>query len=162
MASLLIVGYGNPDRQDDGAAWHILNAIASRSGQAVEVDPASLPAPSSVPFGLLFVLQLTPELAETLTAYDHVCFVDAHTGDIAEDLHIAELPVDYQRTPFTHHMTPQTCLFLAQTLYGHAPAAQLVSVRGYEFGFSSGLSERTSLLTSQAVEAILRLQDALA
>jgi hypothetical protein len=28
----LILGYGNPDREDDGVAWHILKGIANQFG----------------------------------------------------------------------------------------------------------------------------------
>ena len=28
----LFIGYGNPDRQDDGVAWHVLTGIANQLG----------------------------------------------------------------------------------------------------------------------------------
>jgi Ni,Fe-hydrogenase maturation factor len=57
----LLIGYGNPDRQDDGVAWHILNGIASNIG--LHPSPSwedSLPSTSEV--DLRFELQLTPEM----------------------------------------------------------------------------------------------------
>ena len=75
----LFIGYGNPDRQDDGVAWHILAGIANQLG--LETSPSwEDPLPSSPEAEFAFYLQLTPELAEDLTSYDRVCFVDAHTG----------------------------------------------------------------------------------
>ena len=67
---------------------------------------------------------------------------------------MVELKGEYQHSPFTHHMTPSTCLAMAQTLYGGSPEAILVSVRGYEFGFTQSLSARTELLVEQAAQII--------
>ena len=33
MAHTLIIGFGNPDRADDGVAWHVANAVRARLGQ---------------------------------------------------------------------------------------------------------------------------------
>ena len=85
---------------------------------------------------LLFILQLIPELAETISIYQRVCFIDAHTGNVSEDVNVVEVKAEYQRSPFTHHMTADTCLSLVQTIYGQTPQAILISVRGFEFGFS--------------------------
>jgi Ni,Fe-hydrogenase maturation factor len=52
-------------------------------------------------------------------------------------------------------MTPQTALSITETLYGVVPKAVLCSVRGYQFGFKSELSERTRVLCDQAIEKIL-------
>ncbi len=151
----LIVGYGNPDRQDDGLAWHILAKLA-RFYKIAGVDPA---AEDFFPVGhnpdLLFTLQLTPELAETLARYDRVCFVDAHTGEIIEDIAFQMITPAYQSSPLTHHMTPQTLLSLVATLYDRKPDAVLISVRGFEFGFARALSEKASLLAQSAFERIL-------
>jgi hydrogenase maturation protease len=104
---------------------------------------------------LMFVLQLSPELAETVAGYERVCFVDAHTGNVPDDLNVVDLEAGFQTSPFTHHMTPATILALARSVYGRAPQARLVSVRGHEFGFSHALSPRTADLAGQAVEQIV-------
>ena len=150
----MVVGFGNLDRQDDGVAWHILAGLQKRLGR-----PMAGSSEDEFEFGghspeLLFVLQLTPELAEKIAQTDRVCFVDAHTGNITEDVHAAPLSVEFQSSPFTHHMTPETCMALAKTIYGSAPPALLVSVRGYEFGFSRSLSSRTQSLVGYAVDRI--------
>ena len=154
LTNSLIIGFGNLDRQDDGVAWHILAALARQLGrQATDSFEDEFEFGSHSP-ELLFVLQLTPELAETIAQYDRVCFVDAHTGNVPEEVHAATLSIEFQNSPFTHHMTPETCLALAQTLYGNAPEALLVSVRGYEFGFSRSLSTRTQEKIEDALVCI--------
>jgi hydrogenase maturation protease len=155
MEKILIIGYGNPDREDDGVAWHILQGLAKHLGRtALDPESGELEQFDQSP-DLLFVLQLTPELAELITNYDHVCFVDAHTGDYSEKLRFEPIDAEFQTSPFTHHMTPQTCLMLAKTLYGRAPQGIVVSARGHQFGFSHTLSIETALLAEEAVNRLI-------
>ncbi len=155
MARTLILGYGNVDRQDDGVAWHILAALAARFGGATPATPEADLAANDPRIVLQFVLQLTPELAETLAQYARVCFVDAHTGNVPRAVNVMPVASGLQTAPFTHHLTPQTLLAFAQSLYGVTPHAILVSVRGYEFGFARELSARTAVLVAPAVEQIV-------
>ncbi len=152
IPSTIIVGYGNPDRQDDGVAWHILAGIAKKLGRAV---PESWEEPFDITGDfphLLFQLQLNPEVTETLSQYQNVCFVDAHTGDIPNDIQFGEVSGEFQTSPFTHHMTAEACLNLTGTLYNIRPQAYLLSVRGYAFGFTQHLSPQTAFLTEIAID----------
>ena len=154
MKKTLIIGYGNFDREDDGVSWHILTSLAKQLGRPVPEDPNDeFENPGESP-DFLFTLQLMPELSETFAAYERVCFVDAHTGNIQNDLNIEILKSGFQKSPFTHHMTPATCLSLTESLYKVNPEAILVSVRGFEFNFKRSLSSRTNELAAQAVEKI--------
>ena len=152
---VLIIGYGNPDREDDGVAWHILKSLATRLAQPEpSQDPDSLHHLEGAP-DLLCVLQLDPDIAEIIADYDRVCFVDAHTGVYQEEIRFERIEGEFQSSPFTHHMTPETCLILAETLFGQAPQAIVVSVRGYHFGFSHGLSIETAALAEVAMDRII-------
>lgn len=172
MFNALILGYGNPDREDDGVAWHLLQKLAAHYGCSItsvdELDlrlsqndeaesyrnnlkPADLRAPH-----LAFALQLTPEMAETLPRYERVCFVDAHTGAYSEEVRFDLLKPGYQAAPFTHHFTSESCLALAHTLYGRAPEAAILSIRGYHFGYSTELSHRTAALMNTAMEHVIQ------
>ena len=153
MNRTLLIGYGNPDREDDGVAWHILRALTIKLGlPAPDSYEEEFPQNSRVDFA--FYLQLTPEMAEDIAAYDHVCFVDAHTGNIPESVRLIDVESDFQRSPFTHHLTPQSLISICETLYGKKPDAALLSVRGYQFLFSRELSEETKALVPQAVELL--------
>jgi hydrogenase maturation protease len=153
MQKRLIIGYGNPDREDDGVAWHILQTLATHFNSSVLMSDGGTFEQTDNP-QLVFTLQLTPEMAESLTEYDFVCFVDAHTGAYAEAVRVASLESGYQTSPFTHHLTPESCLGLAEALYGRRPEAIIVSVRGYEFGYRRDLSDKTARLVPTAVEEI--------
>ena len=153
MKKLLILGYGNPDREDDGVAWHILHALTIKLGLD---SPASYEDEfqdfEPIDFG--FYLQLTPEMAEDISAYEYICFVDAHTGSIPEPVRLIDVESEFQASPFTHHLTPQSLLSLCETIYKKRPGAALLSILGHRFLFSRDLSKETAALVPQAVELI--------
>lgn len=151
----LLLGWGNPDRQDDGAAWHVLAEVARRSGLPVPEEEGEAFAPLGSSLDLLFALQLNPEFSEIVAGYDRVAFIDAHTGSVANDLNIRTLDPIFQTSPLTHHFTPESCLELTRQLYGANPEAWLVSVRGYRFGFSHEMSAPTAALAQQAASALI-------
>ncbi len=150
----LIIGYGNPDREDDGVAWHILQGVA----QYFEIPfPSSLSEEffnSHPSLHFMFDLQLIPEMSYEMAGYSRICFVDAHTGALENNLNIQKLERKFQNSPLTHHMTPQTILSILDSAFNHKPEAILVSVRGYQFGFTNELSSRTKQLSEQAIKSI--------
>lgn len=151
----LIVGYGNPYRGDDGAAYHVLREIASRLGLA----PLALEEDGLDALGkdvdLVSLPQLLPELAEILSGCDQVIFVDAHTGAYDEDLRCVTVEPKYAPSAFTHHMTPSTVLGLALAFSETVPTAHLISIRGHNFDLGVGLSEETARLTAKAIMRIM-------
>jgi Ni,Fe-hydrogenase maturation factor len=160
----LLVGIGNLDRQDDGVAWHVLSRLALKLGQTIDLENVcetislsqNIMNESDGPIvEYLFTLQLTPEQVDIVSAFDRVCFVDAHTGKIPDDIQFSALNPHYQSSPFTHHMTPETLLALTQALYNKIPISVLISIRGFEFGFSSQLTPATNRLADQAVDIVL-------
>jgi len=152
--STLILGYGNKDRQDDGVAWHVISALK----QALNLpDPGDIEEEFTLSSNLsmVFQLQLMPEQSEFLSAFDHVCFIDAHTGAIAEEIHWQPLSQHFHSSPLTHHLSPESLLAITDTIYNKNPECVLLSIRGYEFQFSQSLSERTQQLVPHAVTLIL-------
>jgi hydrogenase maturation protease len=154
---VLIIGIGNFDRQDDGVAWHILQGINQKLGRTTRPTPYETSVdPEGDNPQTLFSLQIYPEMADLLHQYKWVCFVDAHTGAIEEDLSCQTIYPERHSNPLTHHMTPQTVLSLCATLHKQVPHAIIVSVRGYSFQYHQGLSEGTTALAKQAVDFILQ------
>jgi Ni,Fe-hydrogenase maturation factor len=152
---VLCLGYGNLDRQDDGVAWHILTRLAGRLKISF---PATVEEFEFLPGGkvdLFYSLQLYPELSEMALVYPRLCFIDAHTGAVPEEIHLEALKPVPQSSPFTHHLTPAALLNLSATVYNREPSSLLVSVRGYSFQFTQQLSSRTDHLADLAVEKIL-------
>lgn len=153
MKRLLLLGYGNPDREDDGVAWHILRALTIKLGL---VPPESYEDefPESAHIDFDFQLQLTPEMAEDISSYPYVCFIDAHTGNIPEPVRLINVESEFQNSPFTHHLTPQSLISMCETIYGKKPDAALLSVLGHRFLFTRELSGETAELVPQAVALI--------
>lgn len=140
-------------------AWHILCALAREKGYpAPDSYEDEFPVNDGLDFA--FYLQLTPEMAEDIAAYERVCFVDAHTGDIPNEVQMIPVESEFQRSPFTHHLTPQSLLSMCENLYHKRPEAILVSVRGYRFGFERELSAETGVLVPEAVGLITKWLDA--
>jgi hydrogenase maturation protease len=150
----LVLGYGNPDRQDDGVAWHVLHALAIRLNLPTP-DSYEDEFPTNNRLDFIFTLQLTPEMAEQISLYEQVCFVDAHTGSIADKVQLVPVESQFQHSPFTHHLTAQSLLSMCESLYGKAPQAMLLSVRGYQFEFERQLSSDTAALLPQALGLLL-------
>ncbi len=124
-ARLLVIGYGNPLRRDDGFGPHVAEALLENPTPGVEVIAAH---------------QLTPELAEALSQAGRAVFVDAGVtappGEIIiTDLHPGPLP-----RSFTHHVMPEHLLELARQLYGHVPPAQAITAGPVCLDNGEGLS----------------------
>ena len=151
----LFLGYGNIDRQDDGVAWHLLCKVMERLHCPVPAQPEEEMPIEFNDYSFDFQLQLTPELADSLGRFDKVCFMDAHTGNIAEEIHLEKITPHYQSSPFTHHMTAATLLSLCEVIHHRIPETILVSVRGYEFKFTRSLSPATDALIDKAADAII-------
>ena len=153
MRKLLLLGYGNPDREDDGVAWHILRALTIKLGLTPpESYEDEFPTSEIVDFD--FQLQLTPEMAEDIASYPYVCFIDAHTGSIPEPVRLLSVESEFQNSPFTHHLTPQSLMSMCETIYQNKPDASLLSVLGHRFLFTRELSQETAELVPQAVDLI--------
>jgi len=180
VAKTLVLGYGNLDRQDDGVAWHILNTISihlnipfgegedesgyypnhSESASDPKTGGSELKKQAEIDseadsIDLIYSLQLVPEMAEIISEYHKIFFVDVHTGKKSKEIQFVELRGDFQISPFTHHLTPQTLLALSQTLYGRSPIGYFLSVQGYEFGFSNKLSNQTKILADKAAHRLM-------
>jgi hydrogenase maturation protease len=135
MARVLIIGYGNPLRGDDGYGWH----AAERVRQAIN-DPE---------VEILTLHQLTPELMEPLSRAERAIFIDAAVPSFTASR--AKTPV---RPSFTHHLTPGALIAGAQTLYGHAPEAILLTAQGENFDFGEGLSPAVQKALEETVEKV--------
>lgn len=122
---ILIIGYGNPLRGDDGLGWRAAERLA------VEWPEAQT----------LTCQQLTPELAEPISRAARVVFLDAAAHGPPGSIHEQPLQPDASApASFTHHVIPGVLLALSEKLFGHLPEAVLFSVAGESFDFGQALS----------------------
>ena len=157
MGRALIIGFGNIDRADDGAAFFVVNALRRHLGQKPLNEDETGLEELGAEIDSAFLSQLTPELLETAAGYRQVIFVDAHVYENVDALHCVPVSPEYTASTFTHHLTPAAFLALLKTLYHLEPAGHLVSIRGHDFDFHRDLSPETEALVEPAAELILRL-----
>jgi hydrogenase maturation protease len=157
----LVVGFGNPFRRDDGVGSAVGNVLLERLGR-----PPLLPLEDGFDrlgheVDIIQVHQLVPELSETVAGYDLLILVDAHVGAIEEP--VMEQRIDPSlRVPLIAHQThPSSLLALSQQMYGRAPEAVLLSLRGHDFGFGEGLSVQTAALVPAALSRIMEMIQAI-
>ena len=142
-AMVLVIGYGNTLRGDDG----IGPAVAR------EIDRLALPD-----VRVIVAQQLTPELAADLADARRVVFVDAAITDTP--VRVAELAPDESDPPLTHAPHPGALLALARAIYGHSPEAWLMTVTGENFDHQEGLSELARahvLLATSQLQRLVRM-----
>lgn len=139
MPRVLIIGYGNPLRGDDGLGWR----AAEQLREAAQLDTE-----------VLTVHQLTPELAEDVSRAELVVFIDAGEGGAPGSWKHEEIAPDAGGQPFTHHVTPGSLVSAAGTLYGRAPRAVLYSMAGESFEFGEGLSLSVAAALPKMLEEV--------
>lgn len=129
MTRVLVIGYGNPLRGDDGLGWHAIQQLA----QTAWSDDVELRAPH----------QLTIELADPISKADYVIFIDACTGGEPGTVSICPLTPDGTAgsAATTHHVSPSLLLTIARELYGSSPDAVALGVNTTSFDFTEVLSE---------------------
>jgi hydrogenase maturation protease len=112
---VLVIGYGNVLRSDDGVGWHVADRLAD--------DPRVLGST------LLHVHQLTPELALDVSRASLVVLVDAQHGPDPGAFVVDRVTaVDDTATTWSHHLDPSSLVGLAVELYGSAPDVYTVGV----------------------------------
>jgi hydrogenase maturation protease len=137
---LLVIGYGNELRSDDGVGSKIAELIRNLNLPGVRV----LAGP-----------QLSPELAMPISAAVRVVFVSAAKDSTVVQLRELRLP-DSGKT-MTHGADPQSLLQLTKLLYDRCPPALWLTVPAEHFGFGHDLSARCREAIQTAVDTIENL-----
>lgn len=155
QAKTLIIAYGNRDREDDGAGWHILDKLALQLGLETPEFPGDQVSTPDDRLTLLYLFQLLPEMAEDIADYEQLIFIDAHNSPSLPNVVFEQVSPDQTHSAFTHHMGPGELLAIAQILGNKLPLSWILSVRGFSFRFARTLSEQTSEMVDQAFSRLL-------
>jgi hydrogenase maturation protease len=144
MARVLILGYGNPLRSDDGLGWQVaVQLFRTNTSCEVLVLPCD---------------QLTPELAEPISRAETVLFIDSTRQGTPGEFRCEELRSEPGSVSFTHHLSPAGLLDLSSELFGCCPRSYLLSICGESFelgeALSTTVSERLPELKSRVRELI--------
>jgi hydrogenase maturation protease len=155
MNKKLIIGYGNPQRQDDGASWNVIQKSATRFGLHLSNYNDDFYNLLGHNPDFFFCLQLTPEIIDILKDYNEIVFIDTCVGERRDHLEVMQIEAQSTFSTLTHHMSPQFLLSILFSTYHASPKTYLLTIAGSEFMYSEQLSEQTSLLCDQAVEWII-------
>jgi hydrogenase maturation protease len=141
--SVVVIGYGNDLRGDDAVGPLAATAVAEWGAPGVYA---------------LDVHQLTPELAEVLAAAELAIFVDACASPEREEVETRLIAPATLDTALGHTGDPRELLALAKALYGHCPAAWLITVPAQSFALGAALSptaERGLAAALQELRALI-------
>jgi len=146
VQSVLVIGYGNSLRGDDGIG------IATAEQLRHTMQSSSV--------RILTCQQLTPELANEMSKVERVIMIDAAKGETPGQIIISKItPDSVDSATFTHELQPSTLLACSQELYGQCPTTYLVSVTGYSFDFSEELSDTVTRIMPQVLTSVRELID---
>jgi hydrogenase maturation protease len=129
MSRVLIIGYGNTMRGDDGVGWFAARAL-SATGDMFNMKS-------------IVCQQLTPELAKDISESECTIFIDASIGECPGAVLIHTLSYDcILLQSMSHDINPEALLLLSFELYASRPVAYMITVEGESFDYEEKLSPR--------------------
>jgi hydrogenase maturation protease len=143
MPRVLIIAYGNPLRSDDGIAW--------RAVEELKREPGTTTAE------IICVHQLMPELAEQVSHFENVVFVDASCEGELGTITCEPVSARSADVQFWHQLTAESLLALSAQLFGIAPRAFSVSFSGESFDHGDTLSRAATVGLPRLVARVSEL-----
>ncbi|HON77986.1 MAG TPA: hydrogenase maturation protease [Spirochaetota bacterium] len=141
MNQVLIYGFGNPGRQDDGLGPEVVRRLESEHLPGVITDSN---------------YQLNIEDAVAVAESDAVIFVDAALH-VDEPFAFCRLTPASEITFTTHAMSPESVLALCEDIYGKIPPAYILAIKGYEWEMATPMTEQAKGNLEQAYSFIREL-----
>jgi hydrogenase maturation protease len=139
-AGLLVIGYGNTLRRDDGVGPKVAETVAALGLPGVRALACPL---------------LTPELAEAVSRAGVVVFVDAAV-DAPRKVQMRKLAPAASSQVMAHAASPATLLALARDVFGHAPKAWWLTIPVEDLGIGEELSSLAHRGVELAVAEVKR------
>ncbi len=131
MYKLLLYGYGNPGRQDDGLGIALAEEIHT---WAEEHFPGKVEVDTNY--------QLNIEDAEKIAHYQMVIFADASQESI-ESFTFTPVSPSKATIEFTMHaMSPAYIVYLCKDLFHREPNCFLLHIKGYAWDLKEGISDK--------------------
>ncbi len=141
IKKILLYGYGNPGRQDDGLG----NEFVEEMEKWVEENKIT-----NVEFDSNY--QLNIEDADTISDKDIVVFIDASIEENVNDFFIDEIEPSKAKVEFSMHaVSPAFVVNLCNDIYDKFPKCYLIHIKGYEWDFAEGLTEQARKNLDKAI-----------
>jgi hydrogenase maturation protease len=135
---LLVIGYGNTLRGDDGVGPRVAEAVGSLRLPGVRT---------------LVCQQLSPELAAPISLSETVIFVDAAI-DAPREVQLRPLEPGHSTQLMAHAADPRTMLALSRDVFGQVPRAWWLTIPAVKMEFSEDLTPEAQRGFVEAVEKI--------
>ncbi len=143
MADVLVIGYGNPLRGDDGVGCLVAEEVAKHI-----FDPESK-------VKVVACHQLNPELAEAVAETRAVIFVAASVELSPGEVKVTNITPDrFSPANITHQMKPSALLATASELFGQAPPAKAVVIGAMSFDMGMQLTPPVRRAVWNAIKVI--------
>ena len=144
MRKTLIIGCGNPLRQDDGLGWAAATQLSDENTNPL--------------VKIITCQQLNPELATEMSEAERVIIIDASTDGCTGQVKVEKVtPNNSPTRTITHELQPATLLTYASQLYHSSPETFIVTVSGESFGYGAQLTPAVSAALQKAVHTIQTL-----
>lgn len=141
---VLVVGYGNALRTDDGLGWHAAELLADD--------------PRLTGVAVVQCHQLMPELALDVSAAALVVLVDASHGPPPGTFTVTQVErASDAGATWSHHLSPPSLVALAHELYGRAADVFLVSAGVESLEVGDRLSPVVEAALPRVVDAVAEL-----
>ena len=138
ITGLLVIGYGNSLRCDDGVGPKVAEAV----------EALHLPEVRT-----LVCQQLSPEHAEPISKVRTVIFVDA-AMDAPGEVQLRKLEPGETTQLMAHAADPRTMLALARDVFGRAPEAWWLTIPAVKLAFGTDFSPAAQRGFEVALEKI--------
>jgi len=139
---ILIYGYGNPGRQDDGLGNAFVELLKSwvneHKLEGYEFDSN---------------YQLNIEDAATVADKDLVIFADASTEKI-ESFILTSVDASTKVAFTTHAASPGYIIGLCKKIYNRMPPTYLLHIKGYKWEFQEGLTKKAKQNLEESLKAM--------
>jgi len=142
-----IIGYGNPQRRDDGIGPYAVTKLRE-----------ILNHKEGIHFYALH--QLEPDLAFELRDATLIIFVDAAMNELRGGWEWTRVEPELRSLSYlTHHINPAFLVGLLQSLYNENPEAWMISVQGEDFDIGEGLTKEVEDRVFEVVAEIVKFLD---
>lgn len=138
--TVLVIGYGNPAREDDGIGPAAAEAIEKLNIRGITVDAD---------------YQLNIEDAASVSEHNFVIFIDASVQG-KEPFSFSPLLPKRQESFSSHSVEPEAVLGLAKDLFNARSEAYILGIRGYSFTmFKETMTKRALDNLKKAVDFLV-------
>ncbi len=156
MASVLIIGIGNPLRGDDGLGWQAARQLTHTLGAEAEarfLDEHRCLSPDGA-VEVMACQQLTLDLVEAVHTAGYVVFVDASVNGEPGLLTAEAVTPGTPQELISHQFDPPTLLAAVKALYGACPEAELLSIVAKSFEFVEQLSPEVAAVLPELARRV--------